>query len=358
MSPEMQAAEIADACSRKQLNPSRRSGMSQFALCMERKHAKALPVTKEKVSTYLSWSVLEKQTVSSHTLQHVLGNLKGAATAMGEWRVTAIEEQRLHEEIKFLQRMAPSAGKVTHPVPTPALVRTATRLAASENLGDVQANALLCVGMGTLARGTEMGGKDGLRWQDLTLDERGLGFNAMYTKRGGATAAPRPRAFPHLPSALAALCPVRALRRYQEALRRAGRQPLPHTHVWLDITSPPAAPRPLSVDETADRIKTELARDGTDVTGVDAHWARYAGNSVLTFDLRMYDVADILGDWAPAASERGSKNVRKRVYTHPTLDQQMNLARDEANSKHPSGLCCQPITSKKRKRGEEGNGEQ
>jgi hypothetical protein len=350
MAPAQQAAEMADACSRRRLNPSRLSGMSQFALCMERKGTQVMPVTVEKVSTYLSWCVLEKQTVSSHTLQHVLGNLRGAATTLGEWQVNSAGELRLKEEMAVLQRVAPSATRVTYPVPTSSLLRTATRLGVSQELGDVQANALLCVGMGTLARGTEMGGTGGVLWQDLTTDERGLGFDAMYTKRGKHTAAPRPRAFPHMPPQLAALCPARALTRYKEALRAADRQPLPATPVWIDTTATARAPRPLTVEETTAIVKRELARDKADVSRMDAHWARYAGNSVLTFDLRLYDVADILGDWAPAASGQATKNVRKRVYTHPTLDQQMNLARDEVTSKHPGGVCCQPAVSRKRKR--------
>lgn len=337
------AREMRDASTRRKFTPNRRSGMSQYALCMETKRSSCFPITRDKVTAYLTWALLEKGTVQSHTLGKVLGNLRGAARLMNKWPLTRRDEDDLEGQIKLLQQSQPSSAKITMPIPTSDLIATATRLQSLGTLQSKQVLGLLCVGMGVLARGKEMGSKEGMRWVDMATDHRGLGFNAVHGKLSNGSSAPRPRAFPHLPPHLAVLCPSRALISYRAALEAAGGRPKPTDSVWVEVSSSGVpTDRTLSVTQTTAMVKSELAADGADVSSFGDHWGRYAGNNVLSYDLRMHASADMLGDWAPPRSTGSRTNVRTKIYSHPTLDKQMTLADEEARFIHSaSGLCCQ-----------------
>jgi len=336
------ASEMRDASVRGKFTRNRRSGMSQYALCMEVKRSSCFPITKDKVASYLAWSLLEKDTVQSHTLGKVLGNLRGAAQLMNEWHLSRGDEDELKGHIRLLQQAKPSSTRITMPIPTANLIATATRLQGLDTLLAKQALGLLTVGLGTLARGTEMGSKRGMRWGDLVTDQRGIGLNAFYGKLSHGSSAPRPRAFPHLPVHLSSLCPARALNAYRAALQSAGGLTGPLDCVWVKIDeSGSPTILPLSVTQTTAIVRAELAADGADVSGFGDHWGRYAGNNVLSYDLRMHGVADMLGDWAPPGPTGIRMNVRRRVYSHPTLDKQMTLAHDEARAIHGLSLCCQ-----------------
>lgn len=339
MTTTQQSRAMASVAVTRRMSEPRTSAISQFCLLMEQKRIPWAPVTKDKVSAYLAWFVYDKENMS-HNLKQVLSSLKTAATTMGVWKVDTAGLMALGQEIIIHQLAMPSESKAAYPVPTPALVATAARLGAGKTLRDKRDCALIVVSVGTLARGTEVGGEGGMMWGDMATEgPAGLGFNARYTKLGKKTSAPRPRACPHFPSALAALCPHRALVSYKSALQAAGGGTEAWDPVWVPLDKKGELMEgKLTVKDAMDAIRMELGKDGVDPKLLTAHWARHTGNSVLAHDMQLEHIADDLGDWAPPKAGQ-TKATRKRRYSHMRVGDLRDMAQSEAMLIHGQ-LCC------------------
>lgn len=354
----------------QQLGAKAVSALQQYTLCMQH-HGYAIPppVTEKNASLYLTWYVLVKDN-ASHALGQVLSCLRNAAKATGIWQVSVTGEASISAVIKTLQRAKPTAQKARLYVPTARVLATCTRLRTIGTLHALQRRAIISIGVGTHARGEEMAGKEaGMRFGDFKSDHRGIGFSTRLSKMNKLSLVAQPRAFPHLPLAMADMCPARCLNDYRVALEHSGLVVSNSTYLWVELPmegtlfTPGASPRALTVKETIVMAREELVRDGITAKAIDAHWARYVGAALLTFEFKLdKDVAESLGDWAPSCN-RGVKGVRETVYIAParcSVDWLMDTAHKHSASAGVP-LCCQFRTSgranagsRKRSRDEEG----
>jgi hypothetical protein len=167
------------------------------------------------------------------------------------------------------------------------------------------------------------------------------------------------------------MCPAQCLTEYKDALEQSGLVVSELTHLWMQLPvegdtatvfAPGARPKALTVSETIAMAREELVLDGVPAKAIDAHWARYVGAALLTFEFKLdKGVAESLGDWAPSCN-REEKGVRETVYIAPArcnVDWLMDTAHKHSTATGIP-LCCQSRTtgranagSRKRARGEE-----
>lgn len=326
MSLEEQQRAARDRVLVGRLSSHRVSVINQYEIyCMSKgKPAGVYPITEAMACGFLMWSVFkEGRAVSSHALAHYLSNLRVAAQEMGQWAVTAKGESALTTCIAQLQDTSPSMPQRTERVPIQALVAACARARREGTLLALQRRAMLAVSNGALARGTEVGGDDGMRWGDLVLDWRGMAFKAYFCKTGHKSLAARVRVCPHMPRDLEEICPVRCLTEFREAWTRAGGKAGPKDLVWCKITQeglPTEVGR--SSKETQGIIKSALTNEGVDRKMVNDHWARHSGRGLLAHDLELgEDAADLMGDWRPQEKRGGSKSTGQKHYAHATPDE-------------------------------------
>jgi len=345
----------------QQLGPKAVSAMQQYTVCMQQHgHTAAPPVTAANAKLYLTWYVMVKDN-ASHALGKVLGVLRNAAKAIGMWQLSVHDELSVDAAIKVLQRAKPTAHRPRLYVPTDRVLATCRRLKSLGTLHALQRRAIISVGVCTHARGEEMAGKEaGMRFDDFKVDHRGIGFSTRLSKTNKRSTVAQPRAYPHLPLAMADMCPAQSLKDYREALERCGVDVAASSYLWVHL--PPehttceagVTLKPLTVRETLAMAREEMAIDGVLPKAIDAHWARYVGAALLTFEFNMDDpIADTLGDWAPPGSKR-PKSTRETVYIAPSrcsVDWLMDTAHKHSN-KAGFTLCCQTRTTGRSNAGE------
>ena len=345
--PLMERARRLDEAARlRKLSSKRVSAFEQFTVfTLESGYRDTPVVSAPLVSAYLAWCIIDKGN-ASHALEDTLSNLRVAAKAVDTWDVDAEEEDQIKDHIAYLQHIAPSAPRERCQVELKAVARACRRLRQEGTLQSTQTLAAIATGIGIHARGTEMGGDRGMRWEDLRVDRRGLGFTAYLSKTTTNSLQPRARAFPHMPLGaphLHELCPARALSEYRKALEAHGKTPRPADHVWRSVSAKDCG-RPLTVKEVTAMMKKELAKEGIPETALDSHWQRYTGAEILTIHLRMDPTeGDMMGDFAPCkAGQRRTRNLKTKTYLRPatkTRDQLMEIA---ANFTRKAGAatCC------------------
>jgi hypothetical protein len=308
------------------LSAQRVSALNQYeAYCMAKGTATAVfPITCSRACGFLTWSVFKAgRPVQSHTLPDYLSNLRVAARVTGHWAVSAHEEATITALVGQLQDSSPSQPKRTQSVPIEALVAACDRLRREGTLAALHARAVTATSCGTLARGTEVGGEDGMQWGDLAADERGLAFSAMFSKMGKKSLAARVRVCPHMPRGLDAICPARCLLEFRDAWVRAGGAAGPKDAVWCKLAKDGTpTTTPLGVSAAIGIVKRELGREGVASGLVSAHWARHAGRRLLEHELGLgAEAADIMGDWRPAVKGGNPKSVGQKHYAHATVDE-------------------------------------
>lgn len=186
-----------------------------------------------------------------------------------------------------------------------------------------------------------MGGEDGMRWGDLQADERGLAFQAMFSKMGKKSLAARVRVCPHMPRGLDAICPARCLLEFREAWTRAGGAAGPKDAVWCKLSKDglPTS-KALGVTAATNIVRRELAKEGVDGGLVSAHWARHAGRRLLEHALNLgAEAADIMGDWRPSTKGGNPKSVGQRHYAHANVDEAWAAAAQYLHGS-PASHCC------------------
>jgi hypothetical protein len=340
------ARRLDEAAKLRKLSSKRVSAFEQFTLFTTAHEYRNTPsVTAPLVSAYLAWCVIDKGN-ASHALEDTLSNLRVAAKAVGTWDVSAAEEDQIKDHIAYLQHIAPSAPKERVQVELKAIARTCRRLRQEGTLKSTQKLAAITTGIGIHARGTEMGGDRGMRWDDVRVDGRGLGFTAYLSKTTTNSLQPRARAFPHMPRGaphLEDICPARALSEYRAALGANGTPPLPTDRIWKSVDSKDYG-RTLTVKEVTAMMKAELTKEGVPEAALDSHWQRYTGAEILTIHLRMDPTeGDMMGDFAPCkAGERRTRNLKTKTYLRPatkTRDQLMDIAA-KFTRKAGAPTCC------------------
>jgi hypothetical protein len=336
------ARRMDEAVKLRKLSSKRVSAMEQYTkFTLDNGYHTPPTITGPLVRTFLTWCVMDKGNMS-HALEDTLSNLRNAAKAVSMWDVPPAEDDKIKDHIAFLQYTVPSAPKERAQVGWQALVRTCKRLREEDTLESKQKRAAIAMGIAIHARGTEMGGPKGMRWMDILVDHRGLGFDAVLSKTADRSREKRARAFPHLTPELQELCPARAFKEYRAALLDHGIALPPTGPVWTALTGPRMG-RPLEVKEVTAMIRGELTKEGVDPKALDSHWQRYMGTELLTHHLRMHpEEADALGDFAPSGGQGGGRSLKNRTYLRPstkTRDQLMTIA---ANRMDWNGLdtCC------------------
>ena len=336
------------------MSTHRVSSVSQYNLHCEEKRITPFPATQDKLQSWLTWSVLEKdRPVASHAVGHHLSNLRVALKTMGQWVLTETENESLNPYIAMLQNTLPSRMKATPKLAHEFLLAACARLAEEQTLEARQKQAMISTFTATFARGTEVGGEDGQQWGDLTADSRGLAFGVVWSKKGKTTLDPQWRAYPHMPPGLEAMCPARNLLAYKEAWEAAGGTVGDRDLVWrrLDPEGRPTD-RAYGAAEAMKTVRRELEKVGMPPGVMDVHWARHAGRDFLRFALGYsQESADLMGAWAPAREGGRSKrkSVGTRHYEHPTLDDfWREVERVAQKQARPvSGLCCRDKWSKR-----------
>lgn len=345
LSLAQQAAAIRARLRAAVLSKPRVSALSQYTVFMASKGLEPiLPITFQEAAPFLTWKVLDKENLS-HNLKSILSNLRCAAHAIGQWAVTEQDEDLLNLLINELRSTVPSSARVTTPVDAPVLAAACAALRALGTLEAEQTRAILILATAILARGTETSGIElGIKWGDLSHDERGLGFSAFFSKKDKQSTDPRPRAFPHPPAQWAELCPVKCLNEFKTLWSAKGGSVAPATPVWCAVLGGRPSTLPLSVAQIMSRCKRALLSHGAAPDSLHAHWARHTGSNLLTAHYGIESsAADMMGDWSPceaASNVAAPKSTRKKIYEHPSLQALMNMA--AASSGGVRHLSCCP----------------
>jgi hypothetical protein len=344
LSLAQQAAAIRTRLRAAVLSKPRISALSQYTVFMAAKGLEPiLPITFQEAAPFLTWKVLDKGNLS-HNLKAILSTLRRAASAIGQWAVTEQDEDLLNLLINELRSTVPSSARVTTPVDAPVLAAACAALRALGTLEAEQTRAILILAPATLARGTETSGNElGIKWGDLSYDERALGFTAYFSKKDKQSTDPRPRAFPHPPAQWAELCPVKCLSEFKTLWSAKGGSTAPDTPLWCAVLAGKPSTLPLSVAQIMSRCKRTLLSHGAAPDSLHAHWARHTGSNLLTAYYGIESsAADMLGDWSPsepATNVAAPKSTRKKIYEHPSLQALMMLAAAASGgTRHLS--CC------------------
>lgn len=325
------------------LSSHRTSAIGQYTVyCATKNTPPVLPITGDMAKGYLAWSVVKPGAVSSHTLRGVLSHLRVAATAMGQWRVTAGEELELTTMVTMLQQTIPSLPQRTTGVPVAAVMAACEALRRIGTLQALQTRALLAGSMGALARGKEVGSDEGMQWEDLVFDHRGMAFKAHFCKIGKSSLQARVRVCPHMPKGLEPVCPTRCMLDFKEAWLKAGGAAAGDDLVWRQISKAglPTS-RTLSTSAATALVREALQPEELEDAKVDAHWARHTGRRLLRDELGFGDDgADLMGDWKPREEGGRKKSTGETHYGHLSVDQAWSQAMKFA----PRGFttrCCQ-----------------
>ena len=331
LSLEALAAAAADSHTAATLTKSRVSAFAMYTrFCMDTGEAgAAVPITLDRARAYCTWAVArEGQALASRSLKQALSNLRVAATAMGHWGLDHNQGRALAAFGQQLCKVLPSQPPKRSPHSLLEPLRRAARSLTLE--GDLEAHrdlALLTAMPGLWARGTEITGDphgtSGVRFGDLTLDRRGLAFMASMCKTGKATLAVRTRVFPHLPEPYSTICPTRRIREYMDHLEHKGGDTGPDAPIFCRIGRGGAPTSiPLTGPEVKSIVSSRLISHGADPADINIHWGRSLASHLWEFHVlrdssqKTRDLIDTMGDWAPTG-----KNVRRRHYSNPTLDE-------------------------------------
>jgi hypothetical protein len=341
MSSHAEQRALRERAQASVLSSHRVSTIGQYTLYCASKGRLPGLITCEQAQGFLAWSVVKDEPVASHTLGHVLSNLRTAAVAMGNWRVTPQGELALTALVKSLKETIPSNPRRTVAVPVDAVLAACERLRRDGSLQALQTRALLAGAMGALARGTEVGGDDGMRWGDLIIDYRGMAFKAFLCKTGRASLAARVRVCPHMPKGLEPVCPSRCVLDFKASWEAMGGAVADDDLAWCKVSKNGLpTTTALSTAMATKLVRAELVKEGVPATMVDAHWARHTGRHLLDFELGFgEDGADFMGDWAPPIKGSRKKSVGAVHYAHMSVDEIWSKAMTFA----PAGFvtrCC------------------
>ena len=330
MTLEQQQQAARERAQVSRLSAQRVSAINQYTeYCMKMgKPSAVFPIGCDAVAGYLTWKVFKagKQRASSHALPSHLSNLKVAAEELGQWSVESRDAATIAAVIKQLQETCPSMPQRSESIPLAWLVSACARLRRAGTLQAMQTRAVLAVSAGALTRGKEVGGEEGMRWQDLVADERGLAFKAHFCKMGKQSLAARVRVCPHMPRDLEEICPARCLTDFKEAWSAAGGPTAPDQLVWCRITCGKPSLLPLPCAEAQAMIEAEFKVEGA-ASKVGAHWGRHAGRHLLVHELAMGATgADLAGDWQPStrgksSASKDSKSTGEKHYAHHSVDE-------------------------------------
>lgn len=330
MTLEQQQQAARERAQVSRLSAQRVSAINQYTeYCMGMgKPSAVFPIGCDAVAGYLTWKVFKggKQRASSHALPSHLSNLKVAAEELGQWSVESRDAATIAAVIKQLQETCPSMPQRSESIPLAWLVSACARLRRAGTLQAMQTRAVLAVSAGALTRGKEVGGEEGMRWQDLVADERGLAFKAHFCKMGKQSLAARVRVCPHMPRDLEEICPARCLTDFKKAWSAAGGATAPDQLVWCRITCGKPSLLPLLCAEAQAMIEAEFKVEGA-TSKVGAHWGRHAGRHLLVHELAMGTTgADLAGDWQPStrgksSASKDSKSTGEKHYAHHSVDE-------------------------------------
>ena len=346
-----QAAALRERLCAARLSKARVSAFSQYTVFMASKgRAPVLPITANEAAPYLAWAVLDKSN-KTHNLPAILSSLRCAAKAIGQWSLSERDEDDLSALIKELQSTVPSSARSTTPVPADVLLAAARALRASGTLEDEQTRAMTIMCPAVLARGTETSGDElGMKWSDLTGEQRGLGFLAYFSKKGKQSSDPRPRAFPHPPQQWEELCAIKCLREFKIRWEAAGGTTVPGQPIWCAIDAGRPTSRPLTVKHITARCREALVAHGAPRDSLHDHWARHTGSNLLTAYFGIDGpAADLLGDWKPqdpGGNVEARKSTRKRTYEHPSLSALLDIAFAESGGARRL-RCCPALGSRR-----------
>jgi hypothetical protein len=350
MSLEQQQQAARERAQVARLSFHRVSAISQYtAYCMEMgKPGAVFPIDCNAVAGYLTWKVFKagKQRASSHTLANHLSNLKVAAEELDQWKLDGKDAATIKAMIRQLQETCPSQPQRSESIPLVYLISACARLRRAGTLQAMQSRALLAVSAGALTRGREVGGEEGMRWQDLVVDERGLAFQAHFCKVGKQSLAARVRVCPHMPRTLEEICPARCLMDFKEAWIAAGGTAAPDDLVWCAIKGTQPSRVPLPCVAAQRMIEAEFKKEGV-ASRVGAHWGRHAGRHLLVHELGLGSHgADLAGDWQPSvkgatkeSASRSSKSTGEKHYAHSSVDDVWNEVTPFIPSSHRPRCC-------------------
>ena len=248
----------------------------------------------------------------SSSLESVLGTLRPAARALGQWGLSDEDGATLSKTVKFLQGVVPAESEPSKCFLLEELraivawAKNSTSLSAPVRL---QSLALLSALWGFMARGSEIVNS---RCAEYLFDpELGARLLATLTKKDKEVIRPRARAVPHLPMILEDLCPTRLLQCYHQEVLAANGAAEPGNLFFpkLDASGRPTTV-PLSTDDMKSIIAVMAQGAGVKVEGLDAHFGRTTGYNFFRWVLCFTEpTASELGDWSQAATS--STVVRK-----------------------------------------------
>ena len=259
------------------------------------KHVAPWPVTLPKLQGYLVWR-LATETRSSGRLFKASGPaaaicwLKRYALARGTWELTVAEEALLARVRRVVPMHVPASRTSTRVLSTAELVRLVQAMRLAPPSAHLRlARAVLALAVTLQSRGTEL---RRARMRDFVAAPEGVVVSVVFGKvAGNRSEIPRHLIFgPHLAGELAYLCPRAA---YQALASRhlPGYTPAWHDdcHMHADrpllglLAGEVMTASPLPSTAIVRMLEPYMRSAGLDVGGMDAHFGRATGGSLLEF---------------------------------------------------------------------------